>query len=178
MITIASLRDKHAGRPGAVLGGGPSLQADLAQVPPGAVLISVNQHAVQHVWTNYLVFLDEPGRYPAMLDLINTYQGAKVSPLREWSDVDLDGADYWRGNFSSHLACWLACWLGCDPVLLCGMDCYQGPRPPDADPRDNAYNTPLAEHLEGWRLALERCPNAGVIRAVSGPLVEIFGAFP
>ena len=139
------------------------------------MLLSVNQHALQYVWTNYLIFLDDPGRSFAMLNLMNTYQGVKVSPLSAWSNVDLAGADWWKGRFSSHLATWLACWLGCNPVLLCGMDCYQGQRTADADPRDNAYNLPLSEHLESWQLALEKCPHPERIRAINGPLVEIFG---
>ena len=83
----------------------------------------------------------------------------------------------WIGEYSSSLATWLACWLGCEPVLLCGMDCYQGQRSPDADPRDLAYTYPLEQHLKFWRQAFERCPHAERIRAMSGPLVEVFGKY-
>ncbi len=181
MISILSLHNiTH--RPAAVLGGGPSLYKDLGTLgklqtqdgrPP--VLISVNQHALEYVWTPYLVFMDEPGRSRRMSQLMNIYQGIKVSPLEEYSNVDLSETAWWRGNFSSHLATWLACWLGCNPVLLCGMNCYQNPRPAEADPRDQAYHMPLKEHLAGWRQAFEKCAHPERIRAVSGPLVEIFG---
>lgn len=179
MISIYSLRDIHTGRPAVVLGGGPSLQADLAWFPRRAVLFGVNQHWIQFIWgAQFLVFMDEPGRNKIMLELVQTYMGVKVSPLFNWTDVDLAGADWWKGNFSSHLAVWLACYMGCDPVLLYGIDCYQGPRSLDADLNDNAYNTSLEEHLAGWRQAFEKCPHPERIRAMSGPLVEIFGTFP
>jgi hypothetical protein len=177
MISILELKDIHAGRPGAVLGGGPSLQTDIERIPPGAVLISVNYHALQIVNADYLVFWDSPACHPAMLEAWGRYKGVKVSPLAEWTDVDLSGVEWWRGCFSSHLATWFACWLGCDPVLLAGMDCYQGPRPADADPRNYAYKMPLKEHLDGWREAFKRCPHPERIQAISGPLVEVFGRF-
>jgi len=175
MISIQSLHDIHAGRPGAVLGGGPSLEADLRQVPLGAVLISVNAHALKFIQADYVVFLDDPARDAATLEAVRSFKGIKISRLLEWSDVNLFGAIWWSGRFSSHLATWLACWMGCDPVLLCGCDCYQGERSVDANPRDNAYNTPLEEHLDGWREALEKCPNADRIKAVNGPLISLFG---
>jgi hypothetical protein len=180
MISILDLQDIHAGQPGAVLGGGPSLLRDMVKLPREVIQISVNHHALRYAYfAQYLVFIDDPHRHPLLLEdasPLNTFR-VRVSRLPEWSDVDLTGADWWNGRFSSHLATWLACWMGCDPVLLCGMDCYQGERPPDADPRDNAYNSPLSEHLNGWRQALEKCPHPERIKAVSGPLVEIFGAY-
>jgi hypothetical protein len=181
MIPIAALRDKHAGKVAVVLGGGPSLRDDYKKTPQNAVLIGVNLHwlDIEHRWLKFfMVFLDEPKPHSNMMMFIKSrYSGVKVSPIAQWSDIDLTGADWWHGNFSSHLGTWLACWMGCDPVLLCGMDCYQGERSEDADPRDNAYNTPLEEHLAGWREAFKRCPNTDRIKAVSGPLVEIFGKY-
>ena len=177
MIRYLSLRDIHAGRPGAVLGGGPSLSADLKRIPKDAVLIAVNHHALQYGSVDYTVFLDDVNRFPIPLHEIRSKGGVFVSRQQE-SDVDLGGPEWWQGRFSGHLACWLACWVGCDPVLLCGMDLYQNLIPPEEDPRNQAYQTPLEEHLDGWRLAFKKCPHPERIRAVSGPLVKIFGAFP
>jgi hypothetical protein len=175
MIHVNFLRDKYQNRPGAVLGGGPSLEADMKRLPAGAILISVNEHALSYAWCEYMVFWDDPARREAMQEAVLRYQGVIVSPIKKWTDVDLSGVEYWKGEFSSHLACWFACWIGCDPVYLCGMDCYQNPRPAEADPRDMAYKTPLASHLAEWSKAFEMCPNAGRIKAISGPLVDVFG---
>ncbi|OGW38989.1 MAG: hypothetical protein A2010_08475 [Nitrospirae bacterium GWD2_57_9] len=174
MIPIASLQNIHAGRPAAVLGGGPSLPADLPRVPPGAVLISVNHHALRYIHADYTVFLDDLARMPMPGDEIRSKGGLFVTRQPEM-DIDLGGSTWWQGRFSSHLACWFACWLGCSPVLLCGMDLYRNPIPPGDDPRNQAYQTPLAEHLAGWREAFQRCPHPERIRAMSGPLVAIFG---
>ena len=175
MITIASLRDKHAGRPGAVLGGGPSLKKDLKRVPKDAILIAVNHHAMQYVRADYTVFLDDVIRLPIPWEKIHSSGGLLVSRQPE-SDIDLGGSDWWQGRFSGHLACWFACWLGCDPVLIAGADCYQNP-PPEDDIKNLAYQTPLEEHLAGWREAFQKCPHPERIKAVSWPLVEIFGKF-
>jgi hypothetical protein len=151
--------------------------------------IAVNHHGLEYVQApiklvqapkklvqaDYMVFWDSPESNAKMLEAMGRFKGMRVSPLAEWSDVDLSGVEWWRGCFSSHLATWLACWMGCNPVLLAGMDCYQGPRPADANPRNNAYKMTLEEHLECWRPALEKCPHAERIRAVSGPLVRVFG---
>jgi hypothetical protein len=178
MISILNLRNFHAGLPAVVLGGGPSLPVDLARLPRSIMVkFCVNQHGLQFVQPDYLVFLDNPDLNPALQAAAQGRQLMTISRLKDWSDVDLTGADWWQVGFSSHLATWLACWMGCDPVLLAGMDCYQGPRSADADPRDNAYNTPLAEHLAGWRQAFEKCQHPERIKAISGPLVEIFGKY-
>jgi hypothetical protein len=175
VINIQSLRNFHASRPGAVLGGGPSLQADAARIPKHAVKIAVNHHALAIVRAQFMVFWDDPARNATLALAARSRLAIRVSPLLAWSDVDLSNAGWWKGQFSSHLATWFACWMGCDPVLLCGMDCYQGERPPDADPRDYAYQMPLAEQLDGWREALTKCYFPHRIKAVGGPLITVFG---
>lgn len=163
-ILLSSLKEKHAGRPGAVLGGGPSLKGDLAELPHDTVLISVNQHALLHCEAHYLVYLDRLKRFPALLDALEGFQGMIVSHQPK-SDVDFD-MEAWDAGFSASVATWLACFLGCAPVLLCGMDCYQD----EARPRFE-----LERQLLAWRGALEHVPHPERIRAMSGPLASIFG---
>jgi hypothetical protein len=179
MILAFDLISKYQKRPAAILGGGPSLPADMERLPPGTVLFSVNQHALQLCQPDFLVFMDKPGDIPELAAALGSFRGLKVSQNPAFSDVDLTGADYWDGGFSSTLATWLACFLGCDPVLLCGMDCYQGERkyfyPHTLD--HPCVNYPLEAHVRAWRPALEKCPHAERIRAMSGPLDEVFGRF-
>jgi hypothetical protein len=179
MVSIHDLKDVYAGRPGAVLGGGPSLPEDLSHVPAWAVLISVNQHALLISRADYLVFMDVPHplRHAELYDAVKEFAGVKVSPQRDWSDVDLQGQRRIAlGDYSGHLATWLALWMGCEPVILAGMDCYQGdeayyykrPRPRKPKPT-------LKQALRGW-MRVKEWPGAERIRAVSGPLVEVFGS--
>ena len=181
MIPIATLQDTFVGRPTAVLGGGPSLPGDLARLPRDTILISVNDHALGFCEPEYMVFMDIPNPQivPELAVAVETFRGIKVSQL-PLSDVDLSGSSYWDGGFSSTLATWFAIILGCDPVILCGMDCFQGdvkychPRPDHYHP---SMDYPLEMHLAGWRPAFERCPHPERIKAMSGPLIQLFGAY-
>ena len=172
MISILDLKNVHAGFPAVVLGGGLSLRSDLDQVPAGRIVIAANHHNPWPFRSDYLVFMDDPEKFPQLRRAIDETPAMLVSTRREWTDVDLGGAKWWNGRFTGHLAAWLGCWMGCDPVILCGFDCYQV-RPPGAT--DSAYDMPLEKHLDEWRQAFTRCYNPERIRAVSGPLVEVFG---
>jgi hypothetical protein len=129
---------------------------------------------------DWVCFLEDPGR-PSngelRIALMLSPHAVKVSPFQKWTDVDLD-VPWWNGGFSSTLAVWLADWMGAQAIIIAGMDCYQGERKYFYDrpgyPRHN-YSEPVADHLRAWAPALEKCHNADRIRAVSGPLVEIFG---
>lgn len=183
MIPLSSLHNSFTYRPAAVLGGGPSLTSDLKRLPQNTILIAVNDHALHFCAPDYLVFMDIPNRQelPGLADAIEHFDGIKVSHL-PLSDVDLksEGIKHWDGGFTSTLATWFALYIGCDPVILCGMDCYQGeikyshPRPDFYHP---VFDFPLENHLRAWRPAFKHCPNPERIRAMSGPLIEIFGAY-
>jgi hypothetical protein len=179
---ILDFHDKFPHCPAAVLGGGPSLPSDLRRLPSGTILISVNNHALHFCKPDFLVFMDIPNReqFPELADAIETFDGLLVSqtPL---SDIRIQGeVDYWNGGFTSALATWFAEYIGCDPILLCGMDCYQGevkychPRPDFYHP---AMDAPLEDHLNAWRPALDNLRHPERVRAVSGPLADIFGLY-
>lgn len=179
MIHISELKDKYKGRPAAVLGGAVSLDADLECVLSHCepVLIAVNDHALAICEPDYLVYMDNPGKYPPLKAGLESFRGIKVSPLQD-SDVCLQAVSWWNGGFSSSLATWLACYLGCKPVLLCGFDLYQNrqkhriPRP--GDDTNQVFFYTLESQLRPWikgkkEWGLEQ------VRAVSGPLAgEVF----
>lgn len=183
MIPLSTLRNLHTNHPAAILGGGPSDRADFAALPQNSILFAVNDHALHYCHPDYLVYMDIPNPQilPELARAVDDYHGIKIAP-HALSDVDLnsEGIAYWDGGFTSTLATWLALFMGCDPVLLCGMDCYQGevkyshPRPDFYHP---VFDFPLENHLGAWRLALQHCPNPERIRAMSGPLTQVFGAY-
>jgi hypothetical protein len=178
VIGISKLEWAHRGVPMAVLGGGPSLPADLAVIPDYAIKISVNHHALRLVECPYMVFLDDPIEVPELFQALKDYGGLKISPKLQYSDIELD-VPWWDGGFSSSLAVWLASWFRCTQVLLCGMDCYQGERKYFYERAFShpVFDAPIENHLRAWRPALTECLNPDRIRAVSGPLVELFGKF-
>lgn len=181
MIKILDLKETCFGRPAAILGGGPSLPLDLKKIPAGALLFSINNHALQLTQADYLVFRDSPEKFPALLEAVKSFKGLRVSQLKRWTDIDLEDVPWWDAPFSSSLATWLACWLGCKPVLLAGMDLYQGKEKYFYD-RVGFHLTasqvaPAGPQMRAWEKAKQFCPHAEDIRALSGPLVEVFGGY-
>lgn len=166
-------------KPAAVLGGGPSLPEDLKRLPPDCVLIAVNDHAFWHCDAHYMVYQDRLRHAPAVADVIEGHKGVLVVCPYANSHVELPQG-WWNMNQSSGLATWFALWMNYNPVILCGMDCYQGeekychPRPGFDHP---IFRAPLEEHLDRWREAFTKCPNPERIRAMSGPLAQVFGQY-
>lgn len=165
-----------AGRPAAVLGGGPSLPGDLARLPAGCVLIAVNYHALHLCEPDFLVYNDDPESDPILGEAVRRPgQAVRVSP-DPTSDIAFD-IPVWTGFYSSNTAAWLALWLGCDPVILCGMDCYQGEQiychPTERDVA--CFHYPLDYHLRPWiEDGRNLLPHVERVRVMSGPLARVF----
>jgi len=174
-LKMSELRDCFAGRPAAVLGGGPSLPADLVKLPANCVMIAVNYHAFHLTRADYMVYNDHPDSDPALRDAVRLPKAVLVSP-DPTSEIEFD-VPVWTGHYSSNTAAWFALWLGCDPVILCGMDCYQGevvychPYSHDAP----VFHYPLDHHLRPWiEEGLKLLPHVERLRVMSGPLTRIF----
>lgn len=164
----------------AILGGGPSLPGDLERLPPETVLISVNHHALKLCRPDYLVYMDDPQKVPALAEALVRFEGKKINPKPWLSDVELPKGKMWDAGFSSTFATWFALWMGFEQVVLCGMDLYQGDKKYFYDRAGfyhPCFDDPLANHVRAWRLVLKHCPNPERVRAMSGPLVEVFGVF-
>ncbi|OGO26434.1 MAG: hypothetical protein A2136_05520 [Chloroflexi bacterium RBG_16_54_11] len=174
---MSNYKDRYIGRPAAVLGGGPSLPDDMKKLPNGCVLIAVNHHALLLCQPEFMVYNDPPGVSGPLEEAIRTAQVIKVSP-EPTSDVKID-MEVWTGFYSSNLATWLALWLGCDPVILCGMDCYQGEKKYFHDYEDGPHlHYPLAHHISPWvEDAKNRLPGWERVKVMSGPLANIFGKY-
>lgn len=178
-ILMSSLLDKFAGRPAAVLGGGPSLPSDLERVPKDALLIAVNYHAFYYCEPRFMVYNDTPETNPLMVQAVREHRAIHVSP-EPTSDVVFDIPDVWTGSFSSNTATWFALFLGCKPVILCGMDCYQGTQKHCAPStyHSEMFDMPLDFYTRPW---VEDCRNSvrhpENLFVMSGPLTSIFPAY-
>jgi hypothetical protein len=181
---MSAWRDVFRGRPAAVLGGGPSLPGDLARVPKDAVLIAVNYHGFYHTKEilgrdpEFMVYNDTPDTNPLQEQAVREHRAIHVSP-EPTTDIVFD-VPVWTGHFSSNTAAWFGLWLGCDPVILCGMDCYQGPvkHCPPSTYHSPMFDMPLDFYTRPW---VEDCRNSVLhperLCAMSGPLVSLFGAY-
>jgi hypothetical protein len=126
----------------------------------------------------FMVYNDQPENDPEMLEAIRDPSVIKVSP-EPTSDIDFD-VKVWTGFYSSNTAAWFALWLGFDPVILCGMDLYQGDRvyfhPTDRD--CPTFHYPLDHHLRPWiEDGRNLLPHPERLKAMSGPLVNVFGEY-
>lgn len=170
-----------------VVGGGPSIMADFDKVFKNCdpVVISVKQHALiwlaaNGMYADACAFLEDPNKKsqePLRVSLIMSPGVYMVSPFDGWTHVSLD-EPWWNGGFSSSLAVWFACACGFERVLLAGMDCYQGERKYWYDRpgySHKALGSSIEDNLASWSPALDSCPNSDRIKAVSGPLTDIFG---
>ena len=178
-MKMSKLRDKYAGRPAAVLGGGPSLPDDFARLPKNCLLIAVNYHAEAiGITPEYMVYNDRPEDDPVLWEAAKNFGGIRVSP-DPTSDVDFD-MEVWTGSYSSNTATWFALWLGCDPVILCGMDCYQGDRVYPHEYRHDCpvFHYPLEDHLRPWQEeGVHKLPHVERVRVMSGPLGRVFSYY-
>lgn len=176
-LLMSSLRDKYAGKPAAILGGGPSLPGDMKKLPAGCVLIAVNYHAFHLCKPKFMVYNDDPESDPLLLEAVKTFKTTKVSP-HNTSDIEFD-VPVWTGFYSSQTAAWLALWMGCTPVILCGMDCYQGEKKYFHEYEDKVhFHYPLEHHITSWvEDARNMLPGWQRVKVMSGPLVNIFDKF-
>jgi len=178
MIELMSeYKDKYKGRPAAVLGGGPSLPGDMKRLPKNCILIAVNYHASYLCKPEFMVYNDHPEIDPELMDAVCGFDGVRVSP-EPTSDIKFD-VPVWTGFYSSQTAAWFALWMGCDPVILCGMDCYQGDRAYFHDYVDQeSFHYPLEHHITSWvEDARNMLPGWERVKVMSGPLIDIFGRY-
>jgi len=179
MILLSSMKNKYKGKPAAILGGGPSLPDDIKLLPKNCLLIAVNYHALYYCKPTYMVYNDTPDTNPLQQKAVDEHTTIHVSP-DPTSDVKFDVPDVWTGFFSSNTAAWFALFMGCNPVILCGMDCYQGEQ---KHCLPSTYDSPMF-HMESefyTRPWVEDCrhsvPHPERLRVMSGPLVPVFGAY-
>lgn len=177
-LKMTQLKDAHKGIPAAILGGGPSMPEELKRVPAGAILIAVNYHALHYCQPDYMVYNDAPSTNPLQEQAVAEHRTTHVSPDPS-TDVEFD-VDVWTGFYSSHTALWFADWLGCDPIILCGHDLYTGvvKHCPPSTYHSPVFDYPLDWHLRPWlEEAKNRITRPESVRAMSGPLVQLFGAY-
>jgi len=143
-----------------------------------------------------MVYNDQPESDPRLLEAVlgakeinheghEGYEGKGfstaailVSPEPS-SDIEFD-VPVWTGFYSSNTAAWFGLWLGCDPVILCGMDLYQGEikyfHPYTIDVPCLHY--PLEDHVRPWvEEGRALLPHVERLRAMSGPLGRVFGLY-
>lgn len=174
---LIDYKDRYIGRTAAILGGGPSLPGDFARLPRNTLLFAVNYHAfrLDGCEPDFMVYNDHPDSDPLLDKAVRSVKATRVSP-HYTSDVLLTD-EVWTGFYSSNTAAWFALWCGCNPVILCGMDCYQGDRVyfHEYNHDSPAFHYPLEDQLRPWKEdGRHRLPHVERVRVMSGPLGRVF----
>lgn len=158
----------HKGLPAVVIGGGVSRSEGLRRAPPAdaAIYISANAHGLTHWSCRYIMCLDmiEPKLAPF---------GVPIASPRRFGQIRLFAQ---RFNQSGMMGAYLAWAFGCSPILLAGMDCYQGGTY-EGDPtaKSSGNSSPLHTHLNNWSRLRDFL--GADVRALGGTLAER-GIFP
>lgn len=159
---------RYAGRPGVAMGGGISLPEHVGQCPENAVFVSANEHGALLRPVEFIVSIDDNE------SALREY-GVPVIGRRHWCDYRIQ--DWIDFHYSGPTAAWVLWALGCHPIVLAGMDCYQGGTyHHDAEARSTGNLHKLSEHLEYWLALREHLPDA-MIRSCGGPTREVFSAW-
>jgi hypothetical protein len=166
---FANLSGVYYNRPALIMCGGPSLPEQVKQAGEADwVRFSVNEHGVKLTDVDYIVALDNiPEKVHGL--------GVPVIGFYIWSEYRL--CNFWNAGNSGIQAVWCAHAMGCNPIVVAGADCYtNGTYWWDRDANSSGNNSPLPSHLQAWQKLLDHCKSA-VIRAVDGPLIEVFGKY-
>jgi hypothetical protein len=166
MIELSSIRGRHRGQTIAVLGGGPSLLNDLKRVPFDAILIGVNQHTLL-LNLDYIFYLDE-----AVFDAVKDSDAPLCTHHRAQCHI-------WTGvipefDISGPAATWMADYLGADRIIVAGCDNYSGARRYWHSTPGERQPDAISSSLGPWKKCRDYMARPEIVRAVSGPLTEIF----
>lgn len=169
---MRALVGKHSGCPAVVLGGGPSLLVNLMDCPEKAVRVSANHHGCKLTRCDYLVTNYEHliPEFACGVPIIGPCAGA---------DYVFFGIESTSGMQAAKTA-WL---MGCAPIILMGMDCYQG----DRDYWDDSAEAlvtygrksppyllrKLSKQLAAWKEMTDRLEGIEV-RVAGGPLLNVY----
>lgn len=123
---VGSVAMTMTGFPVVVMGGGPSLPMQLATLRHDVVAwISANEHGARYRQADYIVCVDQVHceTKESMEKRLRPFRVPIVSPL-QWADYRLPE---WELQCNSGLvSVFLAYLLGACPIIVAGVDCYQG----------------------------------------------------
>ena len=177
---ISSIFNTHYGKPILVIGGGPSVNDDLAALPENyfSAIISSNDHGFrQHKFTvTYASNVDKTHieRSMPMREFMRAFK-APVINRHSWGDYRLPN---WQLVTNSGLnAVVVAAVLGGHPIVTTGIDLWAQGNVYFHRVRSSYRSTPTKSGITNKMNDLRVWTKCAQIRALSGPVSEAFGAF-
>lgn len=166
-LNISDLVHKHKGEAAVIIGGAPSRLSDQEFWPKQAVFISANDHGLKQTTCNYSVCCED-------LEHRLRQHNVKVISRHSWADYRVFDKPIPNSGVLAAYSAWV---MGCAPIIITGVECYQGKTYAD-DPKahSSGFNVSLKDHLKRWG-ALRYMAMWGQFRCVSGPLVHVFDKY-
>jgi hypothetical protein len=165
---LNELAGHHRGRIAVVIGGAPSRLTEIAQCPEDAVFLSANDHGCKQRRCDYIASLEN-------FEALFRPYGVPIISRRPWADFVVQEK---RLPNSAALGAWAAWVMGCAPIIIIGVECYQGGTyADDSTAKSAGRDRPLAWHLEIWS-RLKTVAPGGDFCTVGGPLLTIFPRWP
>ena len=155
---LADLIMRHKGKRICVMGGGPTLDADIANVKAD-VWISVNDHGARRREVDYVVCMDNihTKNQQEMRKFLRKYSDAPIISPWHWGQFQmLRWPDYPCLFNSDIIASWIASIMGGHPIIMAGFDCYGGRG------RQLEMHRQYVKHIKGY------------VRVCSGILLEYY----
>lgn len=161
------------------MGGGSSLPLAFiphfnpAGIPSDAVLVDANDHGCQLARTGLI-------RTPDFCAVVDRIEGrirkwkVPIVAGRNFADIRLPDLMGFQAGMTAAYVLWA---FGCSPILLAGMDLYDGGTYWHDHNADSAGRSQsVKEHVKRWERIIPVCKGA-MFRAINGPLVDLFGKY-
>lgn len=186
---VSELYGTNAGKPCIVIGGGPSVPSDLAQIPDwrNMLQISANGHGfrVPDAFPTFIFTKDdaecpprprrrEDGPFAPMEPQMRVF-GVPIVSIQYWADYRCAAWPF-QGNSGQH-ALAVAALMGSAPVIGVGFDCYQGATYFDSNPNNVSRGKKPGYWQHRYTRFRERFRGPTAIRGVSGILAATFGKY-
>ena len=137
----SELVHRHLDRAAVIIGGAPSRLTDILDCPKDAIFISANDHGCRQQVCNYICACEDLG------ERLISWKIPVISglPIADYRVFDLPLPN------SAALGAWAAWIMGCVPIVIVGVECYQGGTyPHDLKVRTSGHSLNLQEHLHRW----------------------------
>lgn len=173
MIRLSEIADRHKGQSAVILCGGPSMPDDFKRAPDSCCLFSVNTHGVRLAACEYAVFVDG---WKVRRDVLEYDPDTTcICPTPDYTDILIE--EPWQPGDSGMVAVWVAAHMGFGTIYIAGFEGYASGAYWWGDDPFKKQRRKAEDNVRRWQVGLEQnvlnCRQR--VRALSGPLVDVFG---
>ena len=179
MLYLEQFEDVYQDYEIAILGGGENLPYDIFKVyaeNKNIMLLGINYHSIILPQLDFILYLDARDSKSGVDDYCLKHPGTILSMQKQ----DLREHDIYIGRakmfgFSGTLGTWICDYMGFKKIYICGIDLYTGKKEHwHRPPTDKMSKWNAAPSLDAHRKVRDALKHPDRIKAVSGPLMEVY----